>query len=238
MLRVLVANTKGGCGKTMIATNLAAAYAHAGFPTVLMDCDPQASAQRWNARRAIGSANLQVQPLVAGEHQLGHLWSLRIPTRTRVLIVDAPAGLEASQLGELCRRCDHLLVPVLPSLLDLDVAVDFLERIARLPDLRSGRVRTGLIANRVRRNTRSSQELITRLSACEQPLIAIVPEAQAYVQAAAVGYGLAELSAARCRELASPIRAIMQWLPAPDRDSVSSSTGQADTIGVPPQSAH
>lgn len=216
MLRVLVANSKGGCGKTMLATNLAAAYAHAAAFTVLMDCDPQGSSQSWMAQRSSNFEHLQVQPLVPGERQLGQLWTLRIPPRTQVLVVDAPAGLDGGQLAELVRRCDHLLVPVLPSRLDLAATRDFLERVERLPDRRNGRLRVGLVGNRLKPNTIAARELSEGLRALPYPLVAELREAQAFVHAAAIGRGLAEFDAARCRDQVAGIRRILDWLPALD----------------------
>lgn len=227
MLRVLVASSKGGCGKTMIATNLAAAYAHAGHYTVLMDCDPQGSSQRWMAQRATGCEHLQVQPLITGERQLGYLWTLRIPPRTRVLVVDAPAGIDGGQLGELARRCDHLLVPVLPSRLDIAATQDFLEKVERLPDVRSGRLRIGMVGNRLKANTLSSRELQTELGAGRYPLVGSLREAQMFVQAASIGRGLAEFNHPRCHELITAIKAIMAWLPAPE---ISAETVKAAAV--------
>lgn len=200
----------------MIATNLAAAYASARRHTVLMDCDPQGSSQRWMAQRTASMEHLLVQPLIPGERQLGYLWTLRIPPRTEVLVVDAPAGIDGGQLGELVRRCDHLIVPVLPSSLDVAATQDFLERLERLPDVRSKRVRVGLIANRLKANTIAGRELLAELQRCRYPLIASLREAQAFVQAAARGRGLIEFDTAQCRELTDGIRTLLRWLPALD----------------------
>lgn len=220
MLRVLVANSKGGCGKTLIATNLAAAYAAAGHETVLMDCDPQGSSQRWMAQRAQMPERLHVQPLLLGERQLGFLWTLRVPARARVLIVDAPAGVDGGQLAELARRCDHLLVPVLPSRLDLAATAEFLERLDRVPDVRSGRLRIGLVGNRLRANTLAARELREGLAAQRHPLVAELSDAQAFVHASAIGRGLVEFDTPRCRALCEGLRRIREWLPEPVAASV------------------
>ena len=226
MLRILIANSKGGCGKTMIATNLAAGYARAGHPTVLMDCDPQGSSQHWISQREHRPEHLLVQPLIPGEHHLSHIWTLRIPPRTRVLVVDAPAGIDSGQLGELIRRCDHLLVPVLPSRLDLAVTREFLDRLERLPDLRSGRLRVGLIANRLRMNTLSSRELLSGLGESRHRLVGIVRESQLFVQAAAIGYGLLEFQRPSYRDLLAGLRDVMDWLPPPEPDRPSMGSQQ------------
>lgn len=214
MLRVLIANSKGGCGKTLVATNVAAAYAHAGHPTVLLDCDPQGSSQRWMAQRGNPLPTLQVQPMAMADHPVALLWSLRVPARTHVLVVDAPAGLDGSQMAELCRRCEHLLVPVVPSPLDLAASADFIERLGRLADVRSGRLRVGVIGNRIRAGTIASRELLAALQQWPHPLVAQVREAQAFIHAASIGRGLAEFDLPRARDLAAPFQAIRDWLPA------------------------
>jgi chromosome partitioning protein len=213
MLRVLIANSKGGCGKTLVATNLAAAYAHAGHPTVLLDCDPQGSSQRWMAQRGRPLPALQVQPMAMADHRVALLWSLRVPARTQVLVVDAPAGLDGSQMAELARRCDHLLIPVVPSPLDLAASADFIERLGRLADVRSGRLQVGVIGNRIRAGTIASRELLAALQGWRQPLVAQIREAQAFIHAASIGRGVAEFDLPRAQELAAPFQAIRDWLP-------------------------
>lgn len=215
MLRILVANAKGGCGKTLLATNLAAAYAHAGHATVLVDCDPLAASERWYARRAVALSGLSVQPMLPGRFGAPALWSLCIPPRTQVLVIDAPAGCEGAQLGELLRRCDHVLVPCLPSALDLSVTLDYLERLSRLQEMRHGGPRVGLVANRVRANTTGSRELSAQLAAAPWPLAATVRDSQMFVQASAIGRGLLEFGNRRCQEHGAGIHALIAWLPSP-----------------------
>ncbi|MDZ3823792.1 MAG: ParA family protein [Pseudoxanthomonas sp.] len=215
MLRILVANAKGGCGKTMLATNLAAAYAHGGHATVLVDCDPLAASERWYARRVAGLPGLAVQPMLPTRFGAPALWSLCIPPRTQVLVIDAPAGCEGAQLGELLRRCDHLLVPCLPSALDLAVTLDYLDRLSRLHEMRHGGPRVGIVANRLRANTLGSRELAAQLASSPWPLVATVRDSQMFVQASAIGRGLLEFGTRRCQEHAEGIRQLMAWLPAP-----------------------
>lgn len=215
MLRILVANAKGGCGKTLLATNLAAAYAHAGHATVLVDCDPLAASERWYARRAAALPGLSVQPMLPSRFSAPALWSLCIPPRTQVLVIDSPAGCEGAQLGELLRRCDHVLVPCLPSALDLAVTLDYLDRLARLQEMRHGGPRVGIVANRLRANTTGSRELAAQLAAAPWPLVATVRDSQMYVQASAIGRGLLEFGNRRCQKHGAGIQALMAWLPAP-----------------------
>src|SRR5215472_5746575 len=109
MLRILVASSKGGCGKTTIATNLAAHYALAGKNTVLVDTDRQGSSQRWCEKRVgFGAPVLPVAGTKSG-------WQARIPADAQRVVVDAPAGIRVGELGELLDDVHALLIPVLPS---------------------------------------------------------------------------------------------------------------------------
>jgi hypothetical protein len=131
MLTVLVTNAKGGCGKTTIATNLAGAFANAGFATALADCDRQRSALAWAERRP--SAVPAVTPLD---------WVQRIdtvPNEIGRLVVDAPAGLRAKDAQDLIRAADTILVPSLPSAFDHAATRRFLGQLDKLKPIRKNR---------------------------------------------------------------------------------------------------
>src|SRR5580658_3097853 len=124
MLKILVASSKGGCGKTTIATNLAAHYAQDGKHTVVVDADRQGSSMRWAEKRAGFAA--PVLPISG----LKHGWRDKIPPDTQRVIVDGPAGIRAGELAELLDDADALLIPVLPSRIDLEASEVFLHEVA------------------------------------------------------------------------------------------------------------
>jgi len=179
MLSVLVCNPKGGCGKTTIATNLAAAFAHMGFVTALADCDRQKSACRWVARRPTGVPDVT-----------GLDWSKEVtglPDGIERLVIDAPAAIRRRDVRELIAKVDVLLVPVLPSLFDELTTGKFLARIDRLKPIRKGRRAVGLIANRVKPRTAALARLEDFLAAAPHPTITHVRDSQAYPAAAERG---------------------------------------------------
>ena len=135
----LVACSKGGVGKTTIATQLAANAALSGLRTVLVDADPQGSATRWCERRA-GMASA-VLPLDGTRKA----WRKRVPDDAQRLIVDAPAGSMADDLEEVLEIADAVVVPVQPSALDIEASVRFLESLGRHPRVRKGKLRVGLV---------------------------------------------------------------------------------------------
>ncbi len=189
MFRVIVANAKGGCGKTTIATNLAGFFACQGRRTAIVDCDPQVSASAWCAQRPATRPTVTAVRC-ADAHGLAAGWSLRVPPGTEYLIVDTPAGFRENQLGQLTRLAQVMLVPVLPSVLDLRATLNFLEGVRRLPEVRCGTLRVGLIANRVRDRTLAARELSAALADLGQPQLVRLRDSQRYVQLAAAGLSL------------------------------------------------
>ncbi|HST43895.1 MAG TPA: AAA family ATPase, partial [Luteimonas sp.] len=134
MKTVLVASSKGGVGKTTIATHLAAHAALSGQRTVLVDADPQGSSTRWCERRA--GLESAVLPIAGASRQKGALRA--IPDGTERLVIDAPAGAMADDLETYLDIADALVVPVLPSALDIDATVPFLNAISKHPRVRRG----------------------------------------------------------------------------------------------------
>lgn len=145
MKTVLVASSKGGVGKTTIATHLAAQAALAGANTALVDADPQGSARRWAERRSVlDSAVLPVDGTRRGK------WRTQLPSDTDLVIVDAAAGAMARELETFLDVATAVVVPVQPSTFDIEASVPFLDSLAQHPRVRRGELRVGLVANRLR----------------------------------------------------------------------------------------
>lgn len=151
MLKVLVASSKGGCGKSTIATNLAAHSALKGKATVLADADRQASSSRWCEKRA--DLSTAVLPIDATRKN----WQQRIPADAERVIIDSGAGIRASEIAEFIDDIDVIVVPVLPSVVDLEATLPFLSDLAKLPRIKKGKVAVGLVANRTKPWTNLSQ---------------------------------------------------------------------------------
>jgi chromosome partitioning protein len=208
--RILVASSKGGCGKTTVTTNLAVCVARAGWRTVVLDCDRQGSSLDWVKRR--GNTGIRVVNASSVASPTGGLWSLMIPPATDVVLVDTPAGVRGQPLSDLLRRCDTLIVPVLPSVIDLRATWGFLEELRRLPEVRNGALRVGLVANRVRERTLAARELKTRLAELNFPLLATVRDTQAYVLAAALGKGIFDFVTPQTLDHQADWQPILEWL--------------------------
>ena len=143
MKTILVASSKGGAGKTTLATNLAAYFALDGKRTVLVDADPQHSSTRWAERRA--ELESAVLPIDASGRRAWRAW---LPEDAERVVVDAPAGAMADDLGSFLEHADAVVVPVLPSALDIEATVGFLNSLAKVPRVHKRKLPVGLVVNR------------------------------------------------------------------------------------------
>ncbi len=214
MLRITLVNTKGGCGKTTIATSLASYFASTGFRTTLMDYDPQGSSRRWLALRDDDLPAIKSIDAVRQKSGLTRSWQIYAGFDTEVLVVDTPAGISGSRMIELLRQTDVVLVPVMQSVIDMQATADFIEQLMRVGKVSSQKKRMGLIANRIRPEARSYEMLEQFLEGRNLPVVARIHDSQNYVNAMEQGQGIHEYhseSIAKDHEQWSPL---IKWLDA------------------------
>ena len=186
MRTILVTNAKGGCGKSTIATSLAAYYASEGFETAIADFDPQRSALTWLEDRPADYAEITGVP--GFEHGLRG-----VSRNTDYLIMDAPAGSHGRDLTELVKRAESIVVPVLPSPIDIKAAATFVDELMNTAKVSSKKAKVAVVANRVRENTLIFDELDDYLSRLKAPYVSWLREAQNYIRAYQRGLGIHEL---------------------------------------------
>jgi chromosome partitioning protein len=186
MRHILVTNAKGGCGKSTIATSLAAYFASEGYATALVDYDPQASALSWLQQRPADYAPITG---VAGYES-----GLRgLPRTAEYVVIDSPAGTRGKDLIELVRKAETIVVPVLPSPIDIKAAERFVEELLEVGKVAEKKAKAALVANRVKENTLIFEELDGVLSRLKVPYVASFREAQNYIRAYQRGLGIHEL---------------------------------------------
>ena len=199
MLRVLVTNIKGGCGKTTIATNLAAAFAAGGFATGLAEVDRQRSSLAWLKLRDARAAR---SPGSTGARR-----SATAPAELRRLVIDAPANLRMSHVDELIGEADLVVVPVLASVFDEGSTERFLAKLDELKPIRKGRKTVALVANRLRPRSKATQRLETFLRAARAADRRPAQRSAVYGELAVQGLSMFDIDG----QLVRPVRE--EWRP-------------------------
>jgi chromosome partitioning protein len=186
MRHIMVLNAKGGCGKSTLATNIASYFATEGASVALADYDPQRSSLDWLARRPADRP--EIAGVAAYEDGFRHL-----PRSADVVVVDAPARSHGKELTELVKHAETIIVPVLPSTIDMQASTVFIDELRKVGKVQRKQVKIGTVANRVRDNTLIWGDLDEYLVKTRVPYIAALREAQNYVRAYTRGLGIFEL---------------------------------------------
>lgn len=237
MQKIVILNPKGGSGKTTIATNLAGHYAVAGVQPTLMDLDAQGSSTRWLAKRAKG------QPVIHGiagyerNSRVTRSFALRLPVDTQRLIVDTAAAVEPQRLPDITRHATAVIVPVLPSDIDIHAAAKCISDLLLIAKIRRDEQRIAVIANRVKKNTLMYKSLMKFLETLRIPVVATLRDSQNYIRAAESGQSLFEMKPYLVREDMEQWLSLLGWL-AQRRPIALEPGGPAMTsVGAPPSPA-
>lgn len=205
MRKIMVLNSKGGCGKSTIATNLASYYAHyEQKKVVLVDFDPQGSSLDWLKARSPEQAKIEGINAVIDP--------IRYPKDTEIVIMDVPGRVEGSELASLVKRVETIIIPVLPSPIDIRAAANFIKEL-----LTNGRVsrkesKVAVIANRVRENTLSYHALNAFLKSLKIPFVATLRDTQNYIHAEDQGVGIFEMAPSKVWQDLEQWDPLIKWL--------------------------
>jgi chromosome partitioning protein len=182
----MVLNAKGGCGKSTLSTNIAVFFALRRHRVCIADYDSQRSSLDWLEMRP---ADLPaIQGVAAYEDGLRS-----VPRNTDVLVIDAPARVHGTELNELVRRAETIIVPVLPSSIDMKACGHFMAELTEIGRVSRKQARLAVVANRVRENTLMFEELDQYLTKLKIPYLGHLREAQNYLRAYSRGMGVMEL---------------------------------------------
>ena len=213
MLKITVMNTKGGCGKTTVATNLASYCASRGFGTALYDYDKQASSMRWLKERP--SCLPPVHGIAAYEPPrvgITRSWQMRVPQETRYIITDTPAGCGLVDIEDRVAETDVILIPVLPSSIDIHSTADFIRDLLLIGKARTHNTRLAIVTNRTRIRTRAVEKLTRFLNKLDIPVIARIRDTQHYVSASGQGLGIHELKERDAQKDRETWSELFDWL--------------------------
>ena len=205
MQTILVANPKGGSGKTTLATNLAGWLAGKRQRVALADADPQRSASEWLARRP------RLFPSIAGFGGDARKKELK-DVAPQWLVVDSPAGMHGDALRDAVRRADVMLVPVTPSMFDMAATEHFLRAIGEYKAVKQGGIAIGLVGMRVDARTRSAGELEEFLKGFDLPVVTHLRDTQVYVYCARDGYSVFDLPRSRGEQDQEQWRPLTRWV--------------------------
>jgi chromosome partitioning protein len=202
---IVVANPKGGVGKSTLSTNIAGYYASRGMSVMLGDVDRQQSARTWLALRPPGLATIS-------PWEVSHDAVVRPPKGTTHVVLDTPAGLHGKRLDEVMKLADKVLVPLQPSIFDIHATHAFVRQL--LASKRSDRVQIAIVGMRTREGTIGTDQLRGFLDGLEVPLLGFVRDTQNYVHLAAHGLTLWDVSSNRFERDIEQWQPIIKWLDA------------------------
>ncbi|WP_348754726.1 AAA family ATPase [uncultured Aquincola sp.] len=200
---VVVANPKGGAGKSTVATNTAGWMARQGHAVMLGDVDRQQSSRHWLSLRPP-----QLPAITGWEVQRDNI--VKPPKGTTHVVLDTPAGLRGKRLDEVMKIADLVLVPLQPSLFDIHATYAFIQELQQ--HKRSDRVRVGIVANRVREHTLAAEQLRHFLDELGVPVVAQLRDTQNYVQLAAHGLTLWDVAPSRVDRDLPQWQPLTQWI--------------------------
>lgn len=236
-IRIMIANAKGGCGKTTMATNLASFMSKAGHKTVLVDYDPQGSSMDWLQARDLHLPSITGLPAFQNLNAQGatRTWNLRVPVDTSRVILDTPAGLAGNVLSDLIQQSDMVIIPVIPSAIDIRAATGFIRDVLLSRAFRINPKPIAVIANRVKKNTLIYAKLEKFLKSLNIPFVAAFRDAQSYVRASEHGLGLVDIEQNDAKD-SKEWQALLKWLE--DRIAEKQAKDKPDTAAPPQPAPH
>jgi len=200
----MVINAKGGCGKTTIATNLAGYYADRGYAVAIADYDTQGSSLDWLKSRPENRPEITGLAAFKGE--------TRAPARTDYLILDVPAAAHGKDLTALVRHAETLIIPVLPSPIDMRAAAHFIQELLVVGKVKREQTRLAVVANRVKENTLIFHALEKFLRRLKIPRIATLRDTQNYIRAAERGLSLFEMAPSAVEQDLEQWKSLTRWV--------------------------
>lgn len=201
MQAILIANPKGGSGKTTLATNIASYLASQGKRVTMLDLDRQKSATQWLANRPMDLPSIELMS-TASVHD----------SPLDSLVIDSPAGLHGKNLEHALKLVRQVVVPIAPSVFDIQASRDFLETLHHEKAIRKGKIFVGVVGMRMDPRTRAALTLEQFLKGLDLPVLAYLRETQTYVNAGFEGKALFDLSPSMAQRELEQWSFLLNWL--------------------------
>jgi chromosome partitioning protein len=198
---ILIANPKGGSGKTTLSTNIAGYLASRGHRVAMLDLDRQKSATLWLANRPPHLPGIELM-----------LSEVEKSTPVEWLVIDSPAGLHGKNLDHALKLVHKVIVPIAPSAFDIQASRDFLEVLHHEKTVRKGKIFVGVVGMRMDSRTRAALTLEQFLKGLDLPVLAYLRETQAYVSAAFEGKTLFDLPPSLAQRELEQWEYLLGWL--------------------------
>ncbi|NKB43297.1 MAG: AAA family ATPase [Alphaproteobacteria bacterium] len=208
MLSVLVANPKGGCGKSTLATNLAAAFANSGMKTALADVDPQKSSLTWLKLRPQDAAKIEGLNWLKNEGEM--------TKGLHRLVIDVGAGIPKQHFDVLLKAADLVVMPVLPSIFDETTTGEFLQKVETLKPISKGTKPIAIVGNRMRANTRAAGRLEAFLDDVGHQVVTRLSDRSAYSEMASQGLSVFDRPGAHKSIIESDWMPLIQFVESQD----------------------
>lgn len=212
MRSVMILNSKGGAGKTTIATSLAGYFAGNGQCTAIKDYDPQGSSWDWLQQRPISRPEIHGIAAFRPSNHTTRVWQMRLPANTERLIIDTPAGVELAKIASLFRSIDRIIVPVVPSPIDIRASAIFIKELQKFLKMYPSNAKMAVVASRVPADSTvfySMQRLFENL---DIQIVGRINQSEGYFQAAEHGLSLLELPENSFVEEKAAWGSILSWI--------------------------
>ena len=209
---IAVMNSKGGSGKTTITTNLANFYASRDLKTLIVDHDAQGSSSQWQKRRTTDQPTIEITEAYRQPTNYTRSWLMRVPLGTQRVLIDTPAGIDIHQMESIAKRADIVLIPVLPSPIDIEAVGQFIQRLSKSTWIKTGQTRLAVVANRVRYQTRVYDKLENYLRSLDIPFITSLRDTQNYIHASELGTGIHNLTKNNAQRDMQQWQELINWI--------------------------